>query len=391
MGTRKIVSLLPAATEMVYALSLGDQLVGVSHECDFPAEAKAKPVVVRPALAIETMTPREIDVAVAERIGSGGSLYQVDETLLCELKPDLILTQNLCQVCATSGNDLASVLKLLDPTPEILWMSPHSLDEIFENMRELGRATGRSSEAETFILSCQERLQRIAARTKEIARRPRVFCMEWADPVYCAGHWVKEMVQIAGGTDELARKETDSVRIPWADVLAWAPEIIIFSPCGFNLEKALEQVGHLENQPGWNDLPAVRNQRVFAVDANSYFARPGPRVVDGTELLAHLIHPEVFAWNGPADAFRAIETSNGCASESESGCASGDASGLRMKTCPECGASFECKMGGCWCTDLPGLPRGSVRASDCLCPVCLAKAIEAHAALGETKPVRNRV
>ena len=138
MKRARIVSFLPAATEMVYALGLGDQLVGISHECDFPADAKAKPVVVRPALALETMSLHEIDIAVAERIGSGGSLYQVDDALLRELKPDLILTQNLCQVCATSGNDLTSALKLLEKQPEIVWMSPHSLTEILENIRELG-------------------------------------------------------------------------------------------------------------------------------------------------------------------------------------------------------------------------------------------------------------
>jgi iron complex transport system substrate-binding protein len=383
MSELRIVSLLPAATEMVHALGLGDQLVGVSHECDFPAEAKAKPVVVRPALPIESMSLSEIDVAVAERIGSGGSLYQVDEALFCTLKPNLILTQNLCQVCATSGNDLAAVLKLMDPAPEIVWMSPHSLAEIFENIRELGRISGKSSEAEIFIQGRVQRLETVSARTKGFVNRPRVFCMEWADPVYCAGHWVMEMVEIAGGTDELARKETDSVRIPWADVLAWSPEIIIFSPCGFNLEKALEQVGYLESQAGWAELPAVRNGRVYAVDANSYFARPGPRVVDGTELLAHLIHPELFAWNGSGDAFQRVAASNSKASE---GCASSTSSGVRIKTCPECGAAFECKMGGCWCTDLPALPRGSIPASDCLCPVCLTKAIEAHAALGSVRP-----
>ena len=228
--------------------------------------------------------------------------------------------------------------------------------------------TDRLSEAETFIAGCRKRLDDVAARTGSIARRPRVFCMEWADPVYCAGHWVKEMVHIAGGVDELARSETDSVRIAWSDVVAWAPEVIIFAPCGFNLEKALEQVGHLESQPGWAELPAVRAGRVYAVDANSYFARPGPRVVDGTELLAHLIHPELFDWDGPADAFRAIAASNGCGSK------------VRMKSCPECGQSFECKAGGCWCTDLPALPRGTIRESDCLCPACLTKAVDAHVA-----------
>ncbi len=367
MNQRRIVSFLPAATEMVYGLGLGDQLVGVSHECDFPVEAKLKPVVVRPSIALEKMSLREIDAAVAERIRSGGSLYEVDEDLIRELKPDLILTQNLCQVCATSGNDLASVLELLQPAPEILWMSPHSLAGIFENIRELGLTTGRLAKAEIYIDDCRKRLKRISERSSQIARRPRVLCMEWADPVYCAGHWVGEMVELAGGTDELARKETDSVRIPWSDVLDWSPEIIVFTPCGFNLEKALEQVGHLESQPGWADLPAVRNQRVYAVDANSYFARPGPRVVDGTELLAHLIHPDMFGWNGPADAVRAVSRSSDCASK------------IRMKTCPECGNAFECKMGGCWCNDLPPLKPSTAPGADCLCPTCLASAVKASA------------
>lgn len=364
MNGPRIVSFLPAATEMLYALGIGGQLVGVSHECDFPSDARTKPVVVRPALALETISLSEIDVAVAERIRSGGSLYLVDEALMSELRPDLILTQNLCQVCATSGNDLASVLKLLQPAPEILWMSPHSLKDIFENIRELGQSTDRLSVAEACIQDWRERLEKVGARTRQISSRPRVFCMEWADPVYCAGHWVKEMVDIAGGTDELARKETDSVRIPWADVLKWSPEIIILSPCGFNLEKALEQVCHLECQPGWADLPAVRNGRVYAVDANSYFARPGPRVVEGTELLAHLIHPELFDWKGPADAFRAIVTSTAGSSP------------VRIKTCPECGQAFECKMGGCWCDDLPPLKPSTAPGADCLCPACLAHAVK---------------
>jgi iron complex transport system substrate-binding protein len=363
MNKLRIVSFLPAATEMVYALGLGDQLVGISHECDFPSGAKLKPVVVRPALALENMSLCEIDIAVAERIRSGGNLYQVDEDLLCDLNPNLILTQDLCQVCATSGNDLATALKSLQPTPEVLWMTPHSLTEIFENIRELGQIAEQSSVAEICINGLRERLEKISARTKNISHRPRVFCMEWADPVYCAGHWVAEMVELAGGTDELARKETDSVRIPWEDVLNWSPEIIIFSPCGFNLEKALEQVFHLESQPGWAELPAVRNQRVYAVDANSYFARPGPRVVAGTELLAHLIHPELFDWSGPDDAFRRISASNSSASQT------------RAKTCPECGQVFACHMGGCWCDEFPPLPPLTVPGADCFCPACLGKAV----------------
>jgi iron complex transport system substrate-binding protein len=292
---------------MACALGLTDQLVGITHECDYPPEVQSKTVVVRNALPIESMSQPEIDVAVAQRMRDGLSLYQVDEKLLRELAPDLILTQNLCQVCAPSGNEVAQVLKVLPQEPEILWLTPKSLDEIFASMRELGAATGREEAAERLILSGRERLETIASRTRGLTERPRVFCMEWLDPVYCSGHWMPEMVEIAGGVDELGHAGADSVRIPWNDVLGWAPEILIITPCGFNLDKIVKQTPRLFAYPGWSELPAVRNNRVYAVDANSYFARPSLRVVEGTELLAHLIHPDRFAWQGPGTAFARIE------------------------------------------------------------------------------------
>jgi iron complex transport system substrate-binding protein len=301
----RIVSFLPSATEMACALGLGDQLVGITHECDYPPEVRGKTVVVRNALPIETMSQPEIDVAVAQRMRDGLSLYQVDEELLRELAPDLILTQNLCQVCAPSGNEVAQVLKVLAKQPEILWLTPKSLDEIFANVRELGDATGRAAEAEQLIAIGRARLARLSATTREL-ERSRVFCMEWLDPVYCSGHWMPEMVEIAGGIDQLGRAGADSVRIPWSDVVASSPEVLIITPCGFNLEKVIELTPPLRDYPGWSDLPAVRNGRVYAVDANSYFARPSLRVVEGTELLAHLIHPERFPWRGPANAFARV-------------------------------------------------------------------------------------
>ena len=303
----RIVSFLPSATEMACALGLSDQLVGITHECDYPPEVLSKTVVVRNVLPIETMSQLEIDAAVAQRMRDGLSLYQVDEKLLRELAPDLILTQNLCQVCAPSGNEVAQVLKVLPNQPEILWLTPKSLAEIFDNMRELGAATGRDKEAEQLIAAGRERLDKIAAVAQQLSERPRVFCMEWLDPVYCSGHWMPEMVEIAGGVDGLGQAGADSVRIPWDDVLNWAPEVLIVTPCGFNLDKVIEQTPPLADYPGWFDLPAVRNGRVYAVDANSYFARPSLRVVEGTELLAHLIHPDLFAWQGPATAFARIE------------------------------------------------------------------------------------
>lgn len=302
----RLISFLPAATEMVFALRAGDLLAGVSHECDFPPEARTKPVVVKPALLFEAMTLSEIDAAVAQRIGSGKSLYEVDERLLEQIAPTHILTQQLCQVCAPSGNEISRALAALPVKPQILWFSPHTIKDIFGNMRELGEAIGKSAMAETWIGGARSRLQKIADKAKTAPRRPRIFCLEWVDPYYCCGHWVPEMVEIAGGEDALGRRGKDSVRVSWADIERWSPEILIVSPCGFDTEKAAAQTKQLLRQPGWVDLPAVRNDRLYAVNANAYFARPGPRIVDGIELLAHLIHPELFAWNGPPDAFRKV-------------------------------------------------------------------------------------
>jgi iron complex transport system substrate-binding protein len=304
--TQRIVSFLPSATEMVCALGLGDRLLGVTHECDYPPEVVGKPIVVRSVLPIESMSQSEIDSAVTQRLRDGLSLYRVDENLMQEIAPELIVTQDLCEVCAPSGNEVTQVLNGLASKPQILWLTPKNLEEIFDNLRELGAATGRSELAETLIADGRARLERIGATTRTMSSRPRVFCMEWMDPVYCCGHWVPEMVRIAGGIDEIGREGADSVRVLWKDVLQWKPEVLIVMPCGFDLEKAADQARQLFTYPGWADLPAVRNGRAFAVDANSYFARPGPRVIPGTELLAHLIHPELFAWEGPAGAFRSL-------------------------------------------------------------------------------------
>jgi iron complex transport system substrate-binding protein len=311
MNDLRLVSFLPAATEMAYALGLGNQLVGVTHECDFPSLARDKPMVVRNALALEKMSVREIDVAVSEWIGSGRSLYEVNEYLLQRLAPTHVLTQALCQVCAPSGNEITRVLNALPFKPEIVWFTPHYLEEIFDNLRELGQLAGCLTKARDLIACARRRLQKTAELVRP-APRPRVLLLEWTDPYYCCGHWVPEMIEIAGGQDVLGRKGADSVRISWSEIASWSPEILIVSPCGFGTEKSVELTKRLLRQTGWSDLPAVRHQRVFAVDANAYFARPGPRVVDGVELLAHLIHPELCSWNGPTDAFLRVDASDIC-------------------------------------------------------------------------------
>ena len=300
----RIVSFLPSATEMACALGLQDAVQGVSHECDFPPAMRGKPVVVRSVLPVESMTQAEIDAAVSARLRDGQSLYAVDEERVRAIEPDLIRTQDLCQVCAPSGNEVVQLLKHLPTKPRVLYLTPKSLDGIFANIVELGEATDRQAQALEFVAQCKARLERLAAATANLPR-PRVFCMEWTDPVYCCGHWVPEMVRIAGGRDELGREGADSVRIAWDQVVRYAPEVLIVMPCGYGLAKSAELAAMLTGRPGFRDLPAVRAGRVYAVDANSFYARPGPRVVEGAELLAHLIHPDRFDWSG-GDAYRRI-------------------------------------------------------------------------------------
>ncbi len=241
---------------MACALGLADSIVGITHECDYPPEIKSKPVVVRNVLPIEKMSQSEIDRAVAARIREGQSLYEIDEQLLRELAPDLILTQNLCQVCAPSGNEVSQVIKALPKAPQILWLTPKSLSEILDNVRELGAATNRTAEADALVNDCLRRLDTLRAKTSTVDYRPRVFCMEWLDPVYASGHWVPELVKIAGGIDELGRERGESVRISWDQIAAWAPEVLAIMPCGFNLEQTMKQVWSVF---GLSQLPVLRS------------------------------------------------------------------------------------------------------------------------------------
>ncbi len=302
-----LVSFLPAATEMAFALGLGPQVRAVSHECDYPAEARQKPVVVRLALDLTGLSPREIDARVSRQIHEEGTLYHIDEAVLREASPDVVMTQNLCQVCAPSGNEASRALALLHPPPEILWMTPHSVGGIAENIRELGATADQVARADSLAQSVEATMTRLSTESRGLPR-PRVFCLEWAEPIFGAGHWVPEMVDAAGGVDALARRGTDSVRIPWEQVRRWDPEVLIVSPCGYHLGPARAAAEKLLLEPGWAALSAVRSGRVFAIDADSYLSRPGPRIADGARLLAHLLHPDEFEWAGPADAFARIGT-----------------------------------------------------------------------------------
>lgn len=282
----RIVSFLPAATEIACAIGAGDDLVGRSHECDYPPQVQALPVVSRPSLSIETLGQGAIDEAVASQLASGASLYEIDEILLRDLKPDVVLTQDLCQVCAPSGTELTRALRNLPSRPQVLWLSPATIAEIEQNILDIGRASGRSEEAETLVSRNRERIAAVKSTVCNVVSR-RVTFLEWTDPYFSAGHWVPEMIALAGGHDSLGTPGGDSRRMEWSEVESAAPGIVIVAPCGYGLEQALSAA---------EEIPRIAGVRVVAVDANAYFARPGPRISEGVELLAHLIQPERYQW-----------------------------------------------------------------------------------------------
>ncbi|HEU4326228.1 MAG TPA: cobalamin-binding protein [Roseiflexaceae bacterium] len=305
----RIVSLLPSATEIVFALGLGDALVGVTHECDYPAPARALPVVTSSLLDHADATSAEIDHAVSGQLGTGLGLYGLDEQLLAELKPDLILTQSLCEVCAVSFGTVQRAVRDVTPgfpgvAPQILSLEPSSLDDILTTISLVGAATGAQTRAEQLVAELRARIEQVRVRALQASRAPRVACLEWVDPLFGPGHWLPEMVALAGGTPGLGIAHTDSRRVSWSDVIAFAPEVMVVSPCGFDLRRALDEALRvLPYRAGWEALPAVRAGRVSVVDGNAYFSRPGPRIVDSLELLARLIHPELFAGWGPSEAW----------------------------------------------------------------------------------------
>jgi len=220
----RILSLLPSATEMVCALELIDHLVGITHGCDFPPEVVGTPVVVHSRIRLDGLSPSEIDAAVVRCLRAGQSVYELDQQLIQELAPTLILSQGLCDVCAPGERELGSALELLPYSPKVLSLSPHRLDDVWENLRDISAATGRLAQAHALTQNIRARLDRVASRAAAIRKRPRVFCMEWVDPLFCAGHWVPEMVELAGGHDVLGRKWTESVRVTMEDILAGSPD-----------------------------------------------------------------------------------------------------------------------------------------------------------------------
>jgi iron complex transport system substrate-binding protein len=283
----KICSLLPSATEILFALGLGDQVAGVSHECDFPPEARSKPVLIKSRIS-HTESPAAIDRQVREFLARGESLYSVDLEAMRAIEPDVIVTQDLCHVCAATPDDLASALAHLTRPPQVVTLNPHSLADVCADIRLVGRATGSFEQAEDVLAN----FEKILARVQPVAAgaaRTRVLCLEWLDPLYVAGHWVPEMVERAGGADVAGQAGNPSFRITWETVVEAQPEVIVIMPCGYSLQDAEKEFRAMAMPREWHDLPAVRNGRVFIVEASGYFSRPGPRLAEGLLILADAI------------------------------------------------------------------------------------------------------
>ena len=308
----RIVSLLPSATEIVCALGLSEALVGVTHECDYPPVARTRPIVTRSLLDHDGTTSEEIDQTVSQQIQDGLSLYELDRALLAQIAPDLVLTQALCDVCAVAYGDVERAIRDISAAsdalaPRVLSLEPTDLEDILATIGYVGAAAGVAPRAAALVSELRIRIERVRARTALAERRPRVACLEWISPTFGPGHWLPELIELAGGRPGLGVAQKESRRVAWDDVIAFAPEVIVVTPCGFDLRRTVAEAERvLPSRNGWTALPAVRQGRVYAVDGNAYFSRPGPRIVDSLELLAELIHPELCAGWGPRDAWQPL-------------------------------------------------------------------------------------
>ena len=291
----RIVSLVPSATEMLFALGLGPDVIAVTHECDYPPAADRLPKITRDVLPPD-LSAAEIDAAVKERTLAGESIYELDTEMLLDLRPDLIVTQALCSVCAVSYDDVRAVAAEIDSRPLVISLDPHTVGEVLGDARTLAQATDRKDAAVALVREAAERIDRVRLAVREAERRPRVAALEWLDPPFAAGHWTPQLIGYAGGEDVLGLAGEQSQECSWEQISASRPEIVIVMPCGYDAE-----IAHREAEMHRDQLAGVGASEVVAVDAAAYFSRPGPRIVDGLELLANILHPELVP-EAPAEA-----------------------------------------------------------------------------------------
>ena len=307
MSAKRIVSFLPSATEILYELGVGDQLVGVTHECDYPEQAKSKPRVIRSSFDPTKINSKEIDKQISNMMQAGTDIYLLDEQVLKKSSPDLIIGQGLCDVCSPASKEISKAVSILDKKPEVVILDPHDLNDILSDILQIAKHVGKTQQAQNLIIYLQKRIEYV--KTKSITSRPKVLCIEWLDPLFTAGHWVPQMVEIAGGINGISVTGERSRRMKIEEAMNFEPDIIVLMPCGFDINRISVEYSKLTNDSQWKSIPAVQNNRVFAVDANSYFSKLGPRTITGIEILAKIIHPEVFLdLKVPDDSFVQINS-----------------------------------------------------------------------------------
>ncbi|MEW5840328.1 cobalamin-binding protein [Nitrososphaera sp.] len=304
----RIVSFLPSATETLYGLGLGRSIVGVTHECKYPASARSKPQVIHPSFDPARMTGREIDIKIVELVRSGRDIYVVDEELLKEANPDLIVAQGLCEVCSPFTKEITRAVGVLKGKPEVLVLDPHDLDDVLVSIMDVAEKVGRVDRGRRMVSSLQKRLD--AVRLLKTRSRPKVVCVEWADPLFTAGHWVPQMVDYAGGVNGISATGEQSRRMDVKEIAAFDPDIIVMMPCGFGVKRTLQEMRPLKNNREWTSLRAVKEGNVYAVDAGSYFSKPSPRTVTGVEILSKIMHPkEAREIKVPKGSYKKVEKS----------------------------------------------------------------------------------
>ncbi|MGI0087027.1 MAG: cobalamin-binding protein [Nitrosotalea sp.] len=288
----RIVSFLPSATEILYELGVGDQVLAVTHECNYPSEVKAKPKVIHSVFDPEKMTSQEIDRKVVDLMKTGKDIYVLDEQVLKNANPNLIVAQGICDVCSPFTKEINKAVAILGVRPEVLILDPRSLGDILDNIIEVGKKVGKLSESQAFVHNLRSRIKIIQHRQKIV--RPQVICIEWLDPLFTAGHWVPQMVELAGGINGISATGDQSRRMDLDEIVRFDPDIIVLMPCGFDVNRTIREYEKLEDKEKWRSLKAVKQGQVYAVNANEYFSKPGPRTVIGLEILAKIINPDTF-------------------------------------------------------------------------------------------------
>lgn len=300
----KIASLLPSATEIVCALGLEENLVGITHECDFPASIAGKPQLTASRISHETMTSAEIDHAVRRQLDGHGTIYDLNTALLEELQPDLIITQELCEVCAVSYQTVEKAARMHTSNAQVVSLEPNTMADIFDNIELVGELTGTAEKAREVVAGLQDRLDKIREKTEILENRPRAFLLEWLEPPFAPGHWTPEQVAAAGGICLLGEAGKKSVTTTYDEIFESNPEILVLVPCGYYTSDILRQMENTRFPAHWRELEAIKQNEVWALDATSYFSRPAPRVVRGAEILARIFHPRIFGEPDEQEAVR---------------------------------------------------------------------------------------